>query len=157
MMTDSHTLATPLLAYMNEAKAFARSLRRDMATNGEHITHARALEITAQRMGFKDWNTLAARLGPRATFHPQLGDKLRGIYLKQPFAGELISVSSLNNGSHFQVTIKLDKPVDVVQFESFSALRYRLNATLDNRGLSPARTSNGEPQMIILETLNPTV
>lgn len=151
------TNTPPLLASLAEAKAYARSLRRDMASTGDHITHARALEITAERMGYKDWNTLSARLGPSQTFHPMLGDKLRGIYLKQPFIGRLIALSERNGGAYFQVAIQLDEPIDVVQFESFSAFRTRLNATLDKRGQSPSRTSDGEPQMVILETFSDLV
>ena len=151
-------MKTPLiLASLNEAKAYARTLRRELAAKGEYITHAKALERTAKQLGCKDWNTLSARLGPIQTFHPQVGDRLRGLYLKQEFLARLIGLREQNHGAHFYVTIKLDTAVDVVTFESFSALRSRLTATLDKQGRSLERTSDGEPHMIILETLSDVV
>jgi hypothetical protein len=48
---------------------------------------------------------------------------------------------------HFKVTVKFDKPVDVVRSELFSAFRQRVVATIDRHGVSIARTSDGEPHM----------
>ena len=50
---------------------------------------------------------------------------------------------------HYTVTVKFDQPVDVVTSELFSAFRQRVTATVDLHGVSPARTSDGEPHMRI--------
>lgn len=49
----------------------------------------------------------------------------------------------------FKLTIQFDEPVDVVTFDSFSALRHRVDATVTRNGISPSRTSDGEPHMVI--------
>ena len=155
-MTDiAHSF--PILPSLNEAKAYARSLRRDMAEHGERITHARALEITAHRLGFVSWNVLAARLGPRKTFSPQLGDKVRGLYLKMPFFGTIIAISEQAGGARYAATINFDAPVNVSRFSSFNVMRRRVNVNLDGRGMTKQRTSDGEPHMIILETISDCV
>ncbi len=44
------------------AKALAKEVRKEMATRGVSITHARALELVARQLGYRDWNTASARL-----------------------------------------------------------------------------------------------
>jgi hypothetical protein len=39
--------------------------------------------------------------------------------------------------------------VDVVTFASFSALRRRINAQVDEQGVSPRKTSNGLPHLVL--------
>ena len=77
----------------------------------------------------------------------QVGDRVTGTYLKQPFIGLVIGVKLLSDMQHYQVTVKFDEPVDVVTSTLFSAFRQRVTATLDIHGVSPARTGDGEPQM----------
>jgi len=48
---------------LDEAKRAARVLRDQLADTD--LTHSRALEIVAQQLGFRDWNTAAARLSSR--------------------------------------------------------------------------------------------
>ena len=43
----------------------------------------------------------------------------------------------------------MDDPVDVVTFDSFSAFRQRVTATIDEHGVSPSKTSNGRPHMVL--------
>ncbi len=43
--------------------------------------------------------------------------------------------------------MKFDEPVDVVTFESFSAFRQRVTATVDETGRTIEKTSNGRPQL----------
>lgn len=47
------TLPTP-----DQAKAMARALRADLATDGVAMTHSRVLELVAHAHGLADWNTL---------------------------------------------------------------------------------------------------
>lgn len=46
---------------LDEAKQAARVLRDQLP--GANLTHSKALEIVAQQLGFRDWNTAAAGLG----------------------------------------------------------------------------------------------
>jgi Glyoxalase superfamily protein len=49
---------------VDEAKRAARVLREQVRETG--LTHSRALEIVAQQLGFRDWNTASAILEQRA-------------------------------------------------------------------------------------------
>ncbi|MCI5076216.1 glyoxalase superfamily protein [Oricola sp.] len=132
-----------------EAKQRARVLRRDLSSRGIAISHSQALERVAAELGFRDWNTAVARLSNEPPFRIQLGDTVSGTYLKQPFTGRVLAVQELSGGSHYRVTLHFDEAVDVVSFESFSAFRQRVNATVDDRGVSPNRTSDGEPHLVL--------
>ena len=72
---------------------------------------------------------------------------MSGLYLKKPFTGKLLSVRSLNAGGAFEIAVHFDDPVDVVDWESFSALRQRVKATVSANGVSWTKTSDGEPHM----------
>lgn len=128
-------------------KSEARVLREERAAIGEAMTHGAALEEVARRHGYRDWNTASAALPDRAVSPVQVGQRVRGVYLGQKFTGMVLGVQMLTDMRHFQVTVKFDKPVDVVTSELFSAFRQRVTATVDLRGVSPAQTSNGEPHM----------
>ena len=45
-----------------DAKAMARTLRTALAAKGAKISNSEALELTAQMLGERDWNTLAAAI-----------------------------------------------------------------------------------------------
>lgn len=128
-------------------KAEARALREERAKAGEPISHGAALEQIARRHGYRDWNTAHAAVPERAVSPFQVGQRVRGAYLRQPFTGLLIGVQLLSDMQHFRVTVKFDQPVDVVTSELFSGFRQRVTATVDMCGISPARTSDGEPHM----------
>ncbi len=145
------------LATLDEAKALARRLRRERAATGETLSHSQSLELAARKLGHPIWNTAAARLLPRRPFRPNVGDRIRGIYLKQDFVGEVLAVSALAGGSQHRIAVELDEVIDVVTFDSFSAFRKRLNATLDERGRTAAKTRDGEPHMIVFETISSVV
>lgn len=132
-----------------QAKLRARAIRRDLAGRGVAISHSQALERVAAELGYRDWNTAVARLSNEPEFSVQVGDAVGGIYLKQPFTARVIAVREMGGGSHFHVTLQLDEPVDVVTFDSFSAFRKRISATIDADGISPARTSDGEPHLVV--------
>lgn len=128
-------------------KAEARLLREERDKAGTPITHGAALEVVARSHGFRDWNTARAALPERVSTPIQVGERVKGTYLSQPFEGLVIGVNLMSDMQHYQVTIKFDTPVDVVKSELFSAFRQRVTATVDVYGVSPARTGDGEPQM----------
>ena len=138
------------LPSLEDLKAQAKRLRTELDAGGAPVTHARALELLAHQYGHKDWNTLHAAVGNRPPECPfAIGQRLRGEYLGQPFEGEVIAVSTLGGKERFRITVVFDDPVDVVTFESFSAFRQRVSATVDRRGVTAEKTSNGRPHMAL--------
>ena len=138
---------TPLPS-LDAAKAQARYIRKDLATQGGDISHSAALELVAKSYGLKDWNTLHAAIGnePRAPVH--LGQIVPGHYLGQPFLAEVIGLQETSDG-HYEVTLALEKAVDVVTFASFSNFRSRIHKTIGGDGRSADKTSDGVPHMIL--------
>ncbi|WP_208600454.1 glyoxalase superfamily protein [Rhizobium bangladeshense] len=136
---------------IEELKAQAKRLRQAMNDRGTALTNSAALEMIARQHGARDWNTLAA-LAARPNAAPKtplfVGAHIRGRYLNQPFAGEILSLSALPGGLH-RITIHFDEAVDVVTFESFSAFRRRVSAQIDADGVSPRKTSNGVPHLVL--------
>lgn len=128
-------------------KAEARLLREERARAGTPLAHGAALEEIARRHGYRDWNTAHAALPERVASPVQVGQRVNGTYLGNAFTGLVIGVHLLADMQHYQVTVKFDVPVDVVKSKLFSAFRQRVTATVDLRGISPARTSDGEPHM----------
>ena len=138
------SLDTPSPASLkNEAKA----LREERNAAGAPLTHSEALEEIARRHGYRDWNTARAALPERVKVPVQVGMRVTGTYLKQPFAGIVLGVKMLTDMRLFEVTVQFDEPVDVITFESFSSFRHRVTATVDVHGVSPAHTSDGQPHM----------
>ncbi|MDP6814584.1 MAG: glyoxalase superfamily protein, partial [Alphaproteobacteria bacterium] len=123
------SLSLPSIA---DLKVQARRLRAKLETDGTAIGHGRSLELLAQQYGYKDWNTLHASVGNRGPRSPvTIGEKVRGHYLGQAFAGTVLGVHALSAADRFRVTLEFDAPVDVVMFESFSAFRKRVSCTID--------------------------
>ncbi|WP_101652507.1 glyoxalase superfamily protein [Brevibacterium ihuae] len=50
-----------------DPKVMASRLRARLAEDGTTIGHSRALELVAEQLGFRDWNTCAAVVGPALT------------------------------------------------------------------------------------------
>lgn len=132
-----------------QAKQRAKIMRKDLFSRGIKISYGQALERVAVEIGYRDWNTAVARLSNEPPFRIQVGDTVSGAYLKQPFTGQVLAVREIGGGSHYEVTLHFDEPVDVVSFDSFSAFRQRVNVTVDDRGVTPSKTSDGEPHMVI--------
>ncbi|MCW1919896.1 glyoxalase superfamily protein [Rhodobacter sp. KR11] len=133
---------------IDEAKAQAKALRAALEAQGHAISHAQALELVARQHGARDWNTLHARLALRnAPPELGLGDRVRGLYLGQAFAGRIIGLSGPL--THRLIEIRFDQPVDVVRFESFSNLRSQVRSVIDETGRSHRKTSDGAPQLIV--------
>lgn len=143
MTTDSRP------ATRDQAKQRAHALRSESAARGAPISLAAALEKVASELGYRDWNTASARLSNEPPRPLQVGDRVGGRYLKQPFEGRVLAVREMAGGGAFEVTLQFDEPVDVVEFESFSALRQRVNATISADGVSWSRTSDGQPHLIV--------
>jgi hypothetical protein len=140
----AYSLDTPSATTL---KAEARALREERAQAGTTISHSAALEAVARRHGYRDWNTARAALPERIASPVQVGDRVAGTYLSQPVAGMVIGVKLVGKAAPYEVTVKFDEPVDVVRSELFSAFRQRVTATVDLRGVSLAKTSDGEPHM----------
>jgi len=132
-------------------KAEARALRAERADTGMAITHGAALEEIARRHGYRDWNTASAALPARVATPVQVGQRVRGSYLGRPFAGMVIGMQLLADMQHYEVTVKLDRPVDVSRSELLGPiLRQRVRATVDIHGVSRAHTSDGQPHLRVM-------
>jgi hypothetical protein len=138
----SYSLDTPT---QQTLKAEARALREERGIST--ITHGAALEEVARRHGYRDWNTAAAALPERFATPAQVGERVRGTYLGQPFTGLVIGLQVLGDMRHFAVTVKFDKPVNVSKSALMVHNRIRVTATLDVHGVSASHTSDGEPHM----------
>ncbi|MGM4980389.1 MULTISPECIES: glyoxalase superfamily protein [unclassified Rhizobium] len=136
---------------IDELKVQARRLRQAMAERGDDMSHSAALELIAKQHGLRDWNTLSA-LAAKPNDRPDapfaVGAAVRGRYLNQAFTGKVLALSA-KSGGLYKITIHFDEPVDVVAFESFSAFRQRINAQVDADGISPRKTSNGVPHLVL--------
>lgn len=151
-MTD-HTRFTP--DPIAEYKQQAKRLRATLAEQGTTVSHGAALELIARQHGARDWNTLVATTpatSPPAKAAPSLrfavGATVSGRYLGQAFTGKVLALSA-QAGGLYRITLHFDTPVDVVTFDSFQALRRRVNAVIDADGVSPRRTSNGLSHLTI--------
>lgn len=142
---------TPPIHTRDQAKAYAKIVRAEHAEQGAPISYSTALEHVAKELGFTSWNLLCARLS-NAPPALQVGDRVEGHYLKQPFDGTVLAVRQLGYGDAYQVSIELSQPVDVVTFDSFSNFRQRINATISKDGVSPQKTSDGAPHLVIAHT-----
>lgn len=64
---------------LENAKQMAKRLRTSLEARNHEISHSAALEMVAQQLGYKDWNTASARLphepanphGGNSNFHKQ--------------------------------------------------------------------------------------
>lgn len=130
-----------------QAKQRARDIRAEHAMRGETISHSAALEKVAAELGYRDWNTASARLSNLPEVPLQVGDRVAGRYLKQPFSGRVLGVREVYGGGSFEVTLQFDTPVDVVSFDSFSAFRSRVTVTIGAEGVSASRTSDGHAHL----------
>jgi hypothetical protein len=142
----SFSLDTPSIQTL---KAEARSLREEHARAGTPLTQGAALEEVARLHGYRDWNTARATLPERVAVPVQVGQRVEGTYLSRPFAGLVVALKILADMQHYEVTVRFDEPVNVSKFDSMVHNRQRVTATVGINGISPARTSDGEPHMRI--------
>lgn len=128
-------------------KTQAKRLRADLSTKGTKISHAAALETVAHQWGMRDWNTLAAKADVSAIQYVP-GQRVTGRYLGHPFKG-VIKAARLASSGFWSLTVRFDEAVDVVESQHFTALRQQINTTVNARGESPQKTSNGQPHMVL--------
>ena len=131
-----------------EAKRKAKQLRTELAARGTQISHAQALEATAHRHGFRDWNAFCAMIRDRAPDGWHAGGRVSGVYLSQPFSATVLTAEQQQPG-WFRLALDLDEAVDVVQFDSFSNLRKRIRVVVGPDGHSKERTSDGQPHVVL--------
>lgn len=137
------------LPSIDTIKRRAKRLRAGLATSLP-ISHSRSLELISHQLGFKDWNTLHAAIGDRPASCPlMLGSKVEGKYLGAPIKGEVVGLSVFGEGQKYDVTLHLEEAVDVVKFDSFSSFRQRIRCTIDESGKAYAKTSNGQPHLVL--------
>lgn len=129
-----------------QAKARARKLKHE--SDGA-LSYGAALEQVAHDMGFRDWNTASARLSNAPDACWQVGERVSGAYLKQPFAGRVHAVRELQDGAGYELTLHFDAPVDVVEWDSFSSHRQRVTAYVSPEGVSWTKTSDGVPHLTV--------
>lgn len=137
---------------IDDLKAQAKRLRTTMAADGMTVSHSKALELVAKSHGARDWNTVAAQASREDNRHAPpttVGAVVEGTYLGQRFRGRVLSLTGLSDGAHWQISLHFDEPVDVVTFDSFSAFRQRVSGTIDAKGVSPRRTSDGNPHIML--------
>lgn len=131
-------------------KSEAKALRETRARAGQPITHSAALEEIARAHRYRDWNTARAALPERVAVPFQVGMRVKGFYLEQPFKGLLIGVQLVHHMQAYTVTVQFDEPVNVTPDFMFAAYRQRVVSTVDIRGVSPALRGNGQPQMRLM-------
>ena len=135
---------------LDRLKSQAKRLRKELSLSGTDISHSKSLEMLAIQFGLKDWNTLHALSENQPIVAPySVGQRVQGQYLKQDFQGRISSVQELSHSNPYRVTFAFDEPVDVVSFESFSSMRQRVTTELNRDGTSPAKLSDGTPQMVL--------
>ena len=142
----TYSLDTPSIQTL---KSEARALRETRAQAGTPMSHGQALEQVARAHGYRDWNTAHAALPDRQVTPFQVGSRVTGRYLEQPFTGRLLGVQLLGDGSHSKLTVQFDTPVNVTPDFMFATLRHRVTATVDAQGVTLAMRGNGQPQMTV--------
>ncbi len=126
---------------LETAKQQAKSLRKYLDTQNIPISHSQCLEALACLYGQNSWNHLSGLLGKSikdkpAIRLPGVEEKIRGVYLKKPFAGKVIKIESIAKGELRRYAIQLDEPMDVVESELFSNHRQRITAMVNLDGYS---------------------
>ena len=129
-----------------QAKLQAERLRTKMAEDGEPIGHARSLELVAHQHGYRDWNTMLAAIGNGPPKGWEVGEKVKGTYLSQPFEAHVVSISIVRPG-WFRLKLQLERPVDVVTSDSFTNFRSQVRGVVGPKGHSAERTSDGQPHL----------
>ena len=76
-----------------------------------------------------------------------MGNDVSGLYLGQPFKARILSLQTLADDGYLRISLDLEEAVDVVKFDSFSAYRKRIQATIKPDGNTVTKTSDGEPHL----------
>jgi len=144
MTTQNHPTAVPSADVL---KSQAKRLRADLAAQGTALSHAATLEMVAHQWGARDWNTLSAQAAaPAQGWMP--GDRVQGRYLGHPFTG-VVKAARLSGSGMWSLTLRFDTAIDVVTSPLFSNMRRQINAVVDAQGVSPRKTSDGQPHLVL--------
>ena len=128
-------------------KSQAKRLRGDLAARGQTMSQSQALETIAHQWGARDWNTTAAQArNDPAGWTP--GKAVSGRYLGHPFTGQ-IKAASISSSGFWSLTLRFDTAIDVVTSTHFSSFRRQVNTTVNPAGVSPQKTSDGQPHMVL--------
>lgn len=134
---------------LDALKIQAKTLRQNMADINQTITHSESLELIAKQKGFKDWNCLHAHIGNQQKPNFVIGQRVKGHYLGQKFAGILLKATPSNNAKRYGITVRFDEAVDVIRFEGMSNWRKQVQITINQDGQTNEKTSDGSPHMVI--------
>ena len=144
-----------ILPSIDILKQQAKALRVERQSGGASTSHSLSLELIARQYGYRDWNTLRAASENQTsnailnTCPVAIGDRVTGLYLGQPFEASVLNMVPLKSGDLFRITLHFDEPVDVVTHDSFSSFRQRVTGNIDHMGVTPQKTSNGQPQIVL--------
>lgn len=128
----------------------AKRLRESLQSSGTTVSHSSALELVSKQKGYRDWNTALASIGNQPSGPPVwVGQLVEGEYLGQSFTAEVIGLQSQLQPDRWRITLDLSEAVDVVKFDSFSAFRKRISATVNHDGRTMEKTSDGVPQLVL--------
>ena len=151
------TLAAPALPPTAELKSQARRLRLALGQQGLELGHGQSLELLARLWGRRDWNTLhaaaraagdAQRVPSPATVPWSLGQPVTGRAFGQSFTGRLVGMSLMSRADCVRVSVHLDQPLDMFEFDSAKSERHRFNAVIRvANGRSLRRRSDGRHQL----------
>lgn len=126
-----------------DAKAMAKSLRQSLSEHNVDITHALSLECVARQLGWRDWNTLAARLEHAPPRRPK-GWTISGSHPQDYDMGlDEAEGCALIRYRH---AVLLDRDsgfgtlMQSVRAEAYLGQRLRLSAQLRSRDVSGAAT-----------------
>lgn len=123
---------------LSDLKMQAKQIKSSHPT----MTHTQSLEAVAKSLGYRNWNTCRAKALPWSA-----GDQIKGTYLGNGFTGEIKSLTLGVGG--YAITVKFDKPIDVVKSDAFSNWRQQISTIIGSNGRSIAKTSDGQPHMIL--------
>lgn len=114
---------------IHDLKAQAKRLRTYLSTKNIEIGHSASLEALAAQHGFRDWNTLSAKLDE--TNWPSVGDKVAGTYLGHNFTATVRSAHITKNEGVRRYQFQFDEAIDVVKSDKFTNFRRRVSADLN--------------------------
>ncbi len=144
-------MSMPIMS-LDELKSQARSLRQALTASGHAVSHSQSLELMAQQLGHRDWNTLHATVDRTRSSPYQLSQTVRGTYLGQRFSGKIIGLRAMADGARYQLTLRFASPVDVIRFDSMTNLRSQITAIVDRKGVTAEKTSDGQPHLVLDRT-----
>lgn len=138
------------LPALKTIKLQAKRLRQILAEQGTPLSHSQSLEIIAKQWGYSDWNTLNAILKtPDSPENLTIGDIVTGYYMGEPVEAEVLRVQTLGHGDAFNLTLKLDKRVDVINSEGEMSSKKKVRCTVGVTGKTVQKMADGTPHFVL--------